>query len=372
MGTDLRIEGIELILIEKELVRPFITSFGATKKRKILLVKLFTDTETGWGECVAGNGPWYSYETYETAWIIIEKYISSLILGKEFRDPMELHKTLEKIRGHNMAKSALEAAFFDAFTRELNKPLYKFIGGVRGKILSGVSVGIQNSIEELIEKIEEHLSEGYQRIKIKIEPGWDLEPVKAIRKRLSGVPLQVDANAAYNISQIDIFIEMDKYNLIMIEQPFHYEDLVDHAKLQRLISTKVCLDESIHSVQAARSALELNSCKVINIKPGRVGGVINSILIHDIAKEKGIGVWIGGMLETGIGRSLLVALATLPNVIYPNDISASNRYWEEDIVYPEFKLNKDGTISVPKKPGIGVEILEDRISKFILKKKLIK
>ncbi|MGQ4891936.1 MAG: o-succinylbenzoate synthase [Candidatus Njordarchaeia archaeon] len=365
------VEKVELILIEKELVRPFTTSFGTVKKRKILLIKLHTDTELGWGECVAGNGPWFSYETYETAWIVIDKYLSKLVIGRNFNTPQEFHEAMETVRGHNMAKAALEAAFFDAYAKWKKVPLYRLLGGVREEVVSGVSLGIQKTIGDLIDLIKQYLDKGYQRIKIKIKPNWDLEPVKRIREELGDIPLQVDANAAYSISDMEIFKELDKYNLLMIEQPFHYEDLVDHAQLQKNIETPVCLDESIDGFQRARAALSLGSCKVINIKPGRVGGIINSLAIHDLAKKENVGVWIGGMLETGIGRALLVALATLPNVKYPNDVSASDRYWEEDIVEPEFKLSKRGTISVPKGYGIGVDVNEEAIYKLSLKRKII-
>ena len=367
----MKVEKIELNLIEKELKKPFTTSFGTVKKRKILLVKLYTDTETGWGECVAGNGPWFSYETYETAWTIIEKYLSKLLIGKNFASPQEFHNAMERVRGNNMAKAALEAAYYDAYAKEQGIPLYKMLGGVRDEIVSGVSVGVQDTISDLISLIKHYLDEGYQRIKIKIKPSWDVGPVKKIRKELGDIRLQVDANAAYMITDVKIFEELDKYELLMIEQPFHYEDLVDHAKLQEKIKTPICLDESIDGLQRAKAALQLKSCKIINIKPGRVGGIINSLAIHNFAKENNVGVWIGGMLETGIGRAILVALATLPNVKYPNDVSASDRYWEEDIVTPEFKLTKRGTIRVPKGHGIGVEVDDKKIHKLSLKRKII-
>ena len=360
----MKIEKIKLVLIEKELKEVFTTSFGPTKKRKIVLVKIETDEGiTGWGESVAGNGPWFSYETYETVWITIRDFLSKLIIKKEISDPFEAIKLMEPVRGHNMAKYALESAIFDAYGKKTGKSIKELIGGVKKEVEVGVSIGIQNSINELIEKVGYYLDRGYKRIKIKIKPGWDIEPVVAIRREFGNIKLQVDANAAYNLDQIDVFKKLDKYDLLMIEQPFHYEDLVDHAKLQKMIKTPVCLDESVTSPKFAEAALELKSAKIINIKPGRVGGINNSIIIHDLGLEKGVGLWIGGMLETGIGRSFLVALASLPGITYPSDISGSDRYWERDIIEPEFKVSRDGTIRVPESPGIGVEVLEDEIAK---------
>jgi len=362
------VKKIELLLISKKLKHPFKTSFGTTYNRKILLVKMFTDGEVGWGECVAGEGPWYSYETYETAMLVIRKYLSKLILGKNFDNLGELSLVMDRVRGHNMAKTALEEAFLDAYTKQLNVPLYKHLGGVRNKIKSGVSVGIQKDIPSLINLISSYLDEGYKRIKIKIEPGWDVNVLKSIREEFGDIPLQVDANAAYTLKDINTLKQIDNFNLLMIEQPLHYNDLYEHSLLRRELKTPICLDESIKDIYCAEAAIALKSVDIINIKPGRVGGIVSAKAIHDLAEKNGIGVWIGGMLETGIGRSFLVALASLPNVKYPNDVSASSRYWDEDIVEPEFVLNKDGTIDVPSGPGIGVNVLEDKIEKLTLKK----
>ncbi len=361
----MRIKEVKLILIEKELKETFTTSFGPTKKREIVLVRVKTEDDVvGWGESVAGNGPWFSYETYETVWIIIRDFLSKLILKKNIHDPLITFELLNPIRGHNMAKYALEGAILDAYGKTIGKSLKELIGGVKKEVEVGVSVGIKKTINTLIKKIEEYLNEGYKRIKIKIKPRWDIEPLKAIRETFGNIKLQVDANAAYTMRDLETLKKLDKFNLLMIEQPFHYEDLVDHAQLQKIIKTPICLDESIPSIHSAKAAIKLKSGKIINIKPGRVGGVYVAKLIHDLGVKNNMGLWIGGMLETGIGRSFLVALASLPGINYPSDISASSRYWNKDIIEPEFKLSNDGKIRVPEKPGIGVEVLEDEIDKI--------
>ena len=361
MGQKLKVEKVDIFIVPMELKYPFTTSFGTEKKRRVVIVSLESGDLKGWGECTAGEGPWYSYETVDTAVHIAKEFLVPLVLKQEFNNPTEFYQRISVVRGNNMIKAAFEEAFWDLYAKSLGKPLYVLLGGVRTKIFSGVSIGIKGSIDELIRHINMYLNMGYRRIKIKIKPGWDIEVVRQVRRQFPETPLQVDANAAYDISYITLFEELDKYNLLMIEQPFHYEDLVDHAYLQKRIGTPICLDESIHSIHLAKAAIALGSTRVINIKPGRVGGIIQSKEIHDYAKERNIPVWIGGMLESGIGRAHLVALATLPNVRYPNDVSASDRYYHEDIVEPEFKLNKDGTIRVPNGPGIGVEVKEEFI-----------
>jgi len=369
----LKAHKIKLYLLEKELIRPFTTSFGTTKKRKIVLTRIFFDDGVeAWGECVAGNGPWYSYETYKTCWYIVKNYLSKLILNREIKHPREVSSLLEAVRGHEMAKYSVEAPFYAAYAEIMGKPLYKILNGVREKIMSGVSIGIKKSIRELIETIEKHLDEGYKRIKIKIKPGWDIKPLKAIRDIFNDIKLQVDANSSYTLKHLETLKKLDEFDLLMIEQPLHYKDLAEHAELQKKLKTPICLDESITSYHAAIAAIKLGSCKIINIKPGRVGGIRESLKIHEVAAQRDIGVWIGGMLETGIGRAYLVALATLPHINYPNDISASNRYWNKDVVIPEFKLNKDGTINVPNKPGLGIDLDLDSIDKSTIKTLTIK
>ena len=358
-----------------ELKSEFKTSFGATRLRPALLVRVEErGGEEGWGEVVAGEGPWYSYETYETAWLVLEKYLIPLLVGRGYVErAYEVPKLLARVRGHNMAKAGIEEAFWDLEARLESKPLWKHIGGVRKRVESGVSVGIQDSLDELLSVVGAYLEAGYRRIKIKIEPGWDVEPVRALKREYPDTPLQVDANAAYTLKHLNVFRELDKYSLLMIEQPLHYEDLAGHAELARHLTTPICLDESIRGVHDAIAAYKLGAAHVINIKPGRVGGLWESIRIHDLwAQSLGLPVWIGGMLETGVGRGHLVALATLPGVSYPNDISASDRYYEEDIVEPPWELAGDGTIPAPQKPGIGREVLLERIEKLSRRKREFK
>ncbi len=338
------------------LKRRFETSFGATRERPAILVRVIGDDgEEGWGEVVAGEGPWYSYETYETAIHVLRDYLIHIMIRERAYNPKDFIEAARRVRGHNMAKAGLEHALWDLEARRRREPLWRLLGGVRDRIESGVSIGIQPSIEELVKIVSRHLDEGYRRIKIKIKPGWDLEPVKAIRRELGDIPLQVDANAAYSLAHMQTLTKLDDYKLLMIEQPLHYEDLLDHAELSRRLKTPICLDESITSPRRALEAYKLDSAQIINVKPGRVGGHQESLRIHRIwYQEAGRPLWIGGMLETGIGRGHLVALATLPGVKYPNDISGSNRYYEKDLVEPEWRV-EGGYIRAPERPGIGVD-----------------
>ncbi len=352
----MHIEKIELRHIKMVLVSPFVTSMGTEYDEEHIIVRVDADGVTGWGESVAEGTPFYSYETVQTAWHILKDFLIPSILGKDIASVDEAIASYAKVRGHMMAKAGLEAALWDAFAKTRNIPLSKMLGGTRNKIDVGVSIGIQSSVGELLKKVEGYLGEGYKRIKIKISPGYDLQFVEALRKEFPRLLLQVDANSAYTLSDINIFKQMDDYNLQLIEQPLGYEDIYDHSKLQRELKTPICLDESIHSLDDTRAAIELDSCRIINIKPGRVGGYTESKLIHDYCASMNIPVWHGGMLESGIGRAGNVALASLPNFLLPGDISASKRYYKEDIVEPEFVVNPDGTMDVPTKPGIGVEV----------------
>jgi len=349
------------------LKQPFETSFGATHERPCILVRLKYGDAEGWGEVVAGEGPWYSYEDVETAWHTLTRYLVPSLVGRNVDSPNEFCVLFSRVRGHNMAKAGLEEAFWDAYCRLLSQPLYKVIGGERDRIESGVSIGIKPTINQLIKTVENFIGKGYKRVKVKIKPGWDVNVVRKLRSEYPDLALQADANSAYTLSDAPKLKELDRFNLLMLEQPLGYEDLVDHAALQKMLKTPICLDESISSVDAAKAAIALRSCRVINIKPGRVGGILASKRIHDLCMEAGVPVWIGGMLETGIGRAHNVALATLPNVKFPCDISASDRYYDEDLVEPPFTLGEDGTIAVPKKSGIGVEVVEDRVRKFTVK-----
>jgi O-succinylbenzoate synthase len=338
------------------LVSPFVTSMGVEYDEEHIIVRVDGEGITGWGESVAEGTPYYSYETVPTAWHILKDFLIPSILGKDLSGVDEAIKLYEKVRGHMMAKAGLEAALWDAFAKSKKISLSKMMGGVREKVDVGVSIGIQESEALLIKKVEGYLAEGYKRIKIKIAPGNDIRFVAALRKEFPGLRLQVDANSAYTLEDIGLFKKMDEYQLQLIEQPLGYEDIFDHSKLQREINTPICLDESIHSLDDTRAAAELKSCRIINIKPGRVGGFTESKLIHDYCQSMNMPVWHGGMLESGIGRAGNVALASLPNFTLPGDISASKRYYKEDIVDPEFVVNHDGTMDVPKKPGIGVDV----------------
>jgi o-succinylbenzoate synthase len=366
------IKQIELRHIKMILVSPFVTSMGTEYDEEHIIVSVNADGITGWGESVAEGTPFYSYETVQTAWHILRDFLIPAILGKDLSGIDEAIALYEHVRGHMMAKAGLEAALWDAFAKSKNQSLSEMLGGVRNKVDVGVSIGIQSSGKELIHKVEGYLEEGYKRIKIKIAPGKDMQFVTALRKEFPKLLLQVDANSAYTLNDIPLFKKMDQYELQLIEQPLGYEDIFDHSKLQREIKTPICLDESIHSLDDTRAAIELNSCRIINIKPGRVGGFTESKLIHDYCASMNIPVWHGGMLESGIGRAGNVALASLSNFTLPGDISASKRYYKEDIVIPEFVVNHDGTMDVPSKPGIGVEVNMKMLDKVTMKKEIFK
>ena len=357
----MRIERIELRLLRLPLVRFFETSFGRIHDRPFLLVTLEDRGATGLGECVADGNPYYSAETTSTAWHILSEFLAPMVLGREIAHPRDIFPSLQAVRGHNMAKAALEMAAWDLFARQQGVPLAQVLGGRRTSIESGVSIGIQDSLEELADRVEAERGAGYRRIKIKIKPGWDLSAVELIRARFGDVPLMVDANGAYRLADADRLEALDCFDLLMIEQPLDYDDIRDHARLQSRLRTPVCLDESLHSVKSAAEAIELQACRVINIKPGRVGGHAPSIEIHDLAARHGIPVWHGGMLESGIGRAHNIHLSTLDNFTLPGDVAASRRYYAPDLIDPEIDVRPDGTIPVPTGPGIGVHVVADRV-----------
>lgn len=359
------LKALELFVVELVLKHPFRTSFGEERKRKVLLVKVIGEEAVGWGECVASSGPWYSYETVDTALHVIRDFIAPLLREGRLETPRDFPALVSPIRGHPMAKATVEAALWDLYCRIKDVPLWREIGGVREEVTSGVSIGIQPSIPELLERVRGFVEQGYPRVKLKVKPGWDIAVLEAVRGEFPEIRLQVDANCAYRPGD-PALKEFDRFDLLLLEQPFHYEDLLEHARLAREISTRVCLDESIGSPYRAREALELGACAVINIKQGRVGGLTAAMEIHDLAQERGIPVWCGGMLETGVGRALNVALATLPNFVLPNDISATDRYFKADIAYPPFKLTPRGTIPVPQGAGLGVEVDEERLRREAL------
>jgi o-succinylbenzoate synthase len=368
----MKIDAVELRVLKMRLLKPFRTSFGVQQDRYPLLVRLEIDGRSHWGECVAGEGPWYSYETIETAWQILKGYLLPAAIGQELADVDALETLFVPVRGHHMAKACIEMAFTTALAERARKPLGKFLGGVKDRVETGVSVGIQTTIDETLDAIGAYLAQGYRRIKLKIEPGWDIQLVTAVRERYPEITLMADANSAYSLDDAAHLARLDHFGLLMLEQPLPAGDLVDHAALQRQIRTPICLDESIESARDARHAVQLGACKVINIKPGRVGGFAESRRIHDIASTAGVPVWCGGMLETGIGRACNVALATLPNFRLPGDISASDRYWAEDIVEPPFILQRGGTIPVPTRWGLGVRVKVDLVDRLTVRREMVR
>jgi o-succinylbenzoate synthase len=370
----LQLERIELREIELPLKSAFETSFGRTTRRRILLVRVFDKTgASGYGECVAAEGPFYNHETVDTAWLITAKYVGPLLTQARVEAAREVNKALAPIRGNRMAKAGVEAAVWDLEAKMAGRPLWEHLGGVRDEINCGVSIGLQETTETLIDKVGYELDCGYQRIKIKIKPGKDIQLVEAIRSRFPSITLSVDANSAYSLNgDLSLVKQLDQHNLLMIEQPLSPGDLVDHAKLQREIKTPICLDESICSLSDARHALELGSCRIINIKLGRVGGHTEVQLIQAYAVEHGIPVWCGGMLEAGIGRAHNIALSTLPGFTLPGDVSASARYWEEDVIEPPVTVSPKGTIKVPTTPGIGYEVNEARIETLTVRRETVR
>jgi O-succinylbenzoate synthase len=357
-----RIERLRLRLLRLPLVAFFETSFGRIYDKTFILVSLEGDGVEGLGECVADVDPYYSPETNVTAWHAIRDFLAPLLLGRTFEHPRDLYPALSRVRGHNMAKAAVEMAAWDLAARLQEAPLSRLLGGTRAEIASGVSIGIQDSLDDLAARVRRELDAGYRRIKIKIKPGWDVAAVEMIRARFGGIPLMVDANASYTLNDAAHLAGLDRFGLMMIEQPLAYDDVRDHATLQRRITTPVCLDESIHTVRAAEEAIALEACRIINIKPGRLGGYAESIRVHDLCALHGVPVWHGGMLESGIGRAHNIHLASLPNFTLPGDIAASRRYFIPDLIEPGIEVSRDGTVPVPTGPGIGVTVDWDRVA----------
>jgi o-succinylbenzoate synthase len=368
----MKIEAITLREIHMPLVHFFETSFGRTTERRILLVTLHTNGPEGWGECVAGEVPFYSEESIDTAWYAAERYLAPALLGKNVDHGTDAPALLGKIRGHRMAKGAVENALWDAEAQERQVPLWKLLGGTQKELACGVSIGIQNSHEQLLEKIDTELKAGYRRIKVKCKPGWDVEVFEKIRARWPNIVLSCDANSAYTLEQIDHLRKFDQFNLLMIEQPLWHDDFYFHAQLQKQIKSAICLDEAIHGRRDAQAAVELGSCRIINIKVGRVGGFSEAIAIHNVASKAQLPVWCGGMLEAGIGRSHNIALSTLPNFTLPGDVSASKRYWKEDIIEPEVEVSAQGFIKVPDTPGRGFKLRPDLIEKLTVRKQTLR
>jgi len=366
-----KIQRVTLREIAMPLVTPFETSFGRLTNRRMLLIQAEVDGVSGWGESVAGEGPFYAPETVETAWHILRDFAWPALKDREFDSASEIWELLANIRGHNMAKGAIESAIWDAEAKQKGIPLWKLIGGVHREIACGVSIGIKGTLEELIDTVERELAAGYQRIKIKIKPGKDILPVEGLRQRFPRIRLMVDANSAYRLEDWSHLKRLEAYYLMMIEQPLGWDDLYSHAELQRKLDTPICLDECIHTEEHARAAIELGACSIINIKLGRVGGYTSARQIHDLCQRRQIPVWCGGMLESGIGRAHNIALSTLENFSLPGDVTASRRYWTEDVIEPEVEVTPEGTIRVPNGPGIGFTPRMDRIEKLTTRKETL-
>jgi O-succinylbenzoate synthase len=368
----MEITKIVLRRMNLKLKAPFQTSFGTQMEREFITVEAHSGYHIGFSECVAMSEPIYNEETLKTAWHVMEDFLIPLLYSKgSIEHPDEVTKLFEPIRRNNMAKAALEGAVWDLYAKEKNISLAKALGGTKTEIGVGVSIGIQNSLDDLLHVIDGFMQEGYQRMKIKIKPGKDVDMIGGVRKRFPDVPMMADANSAYTLDDIEVLKALDEFNLTMIEQPLAHDDIIDHAKLQSQIKTPICLDESIHSLEDARKAIELGSCRIINMKIGRVGGLTEAKKIHDYCQSQNIPLWCGGMLESGIGRAHNIALTSLSNFLMPGDTSGSSRYWFEDIVSPEVMVSTKGTIEVPTTPGIGYEPVESIMDKYTLEKKEI-
>jgi O-succinylbenzoate synthase len=364
----MKIKRVEIRELRMPLVHPFETSFGKTTTRRIVLVRVEAGGLTGWGEVTCGESPFYSHETPETAWHVLRDFLIPWSLERDWNAAADIAPRFRAIRGHNMAKASLENALWDIEAQQKGVSLAKLLGGTLDEIPCGVSIGIQNSVDDLVDKIRKEIDAGYQRIKIKIKPGWDVEVLDRVRQEFPRVPLMADANSAYTLANLPRLKLLDRFYLMMVEQPLGWDDILDHAKLQRELSTPICLDESIHSAEDARKAIEVGACKIINIKLGRVGGFSEARRVHDVCRASKVPVWCGGMLESGVGRAHNIALSTLPGFTLPGDVSASRRYWTEDIIDPEVAVTSLGTIRVPRAGGSGFETNMERIEKATVRK----
>ena len=364
----MKIESIEAREIAMRLSKPFETSFGTTQNRRIILLELRTDQGIGWGEVTAGEGPFYNAETTDTAWIMLRDFIAPLILGRDLASPAELLATISPVRGHEMAKAAVETAAWDVLARHRRLPLPQLLGGTRHEIACGVSLGIHTDVPKLLDRVAEELSAGYQRIKLKIKPGKDIAFVEGVRKRYPEIALTVDANSAYTLGDLPLLKRLDEFNLTYIEQPLEWNEIYQHAALQRQLQTPICLDECIHGLRDVEAAVALGACRVINIKLGRVSGHTEARRIQQFCLEHDIPVWCGGMLESGVGRAHNIAMSSLPGFVLPGDVSAGKRYWNEDIIEPEVTVSPAGTITMPPGPGLGFELRHDLIDRLTVHK----
>jgi O-succinylbenzoate synthase len=364
----MKIDAITLRELHMPLVHFFETSFGRVYSRTILLVSVDAEGVRGWGECVAGEDPFYSPEWAETAWPTIKQFLAPLLLKSAVASGRDCPALFARVRGHRMAKAGLEDAIWDAEAKLTHQPLWKLLGGSRREIACGVSIGIQDSHEQLMEEIATELAAGYRRIKIKVKPGWDLNVLEKIRSRWADILLSVDANSAYTLDETEHLKKFDAFKLLMMEQPLWDDEIYLHARLQETLQTAICLDESIRHARDANFALEAGACRIINIKVGRVGGFTEAAKVHDVAQSHGIPVWCGGMLESGVGRAHNIALSTLEGFRLPGDVSASKRYWKQDIIEPEVEVRPDGMIAISDEPGTGYRVLEDLVEKFTVRK----
>jgi O-succinylbenzoate synthase len=368
----MKIEAITLREIHMPLVHFFETSFSRTYNRRILLATVHCEGVDGWGESVVGEDPFYSSEWIESAWPTMKHYLIPALLGKKIDSARECPAAFSRVRGHQMAKAGLENAIWEAEALQKNVPLWKLLGGTRSEIPCGVSIGIQDSVEQLLEKIQTELSAGYRRIKVKVKPGWDVNVLEKIRSRWADITLSCDANSAYTLDQVEHLRKIDQFHLLMIEQPLWNDDIYYHARLQKELRTAICLDESIVSARSAAFALETGACRIINIKVGRVGGFTEALAVHDVCQAHNVPVWCGGMLETGIGRAQNIALSTLPNFSLPGDVSASKRYWKEDIIEPQVEVSPQGMIAISNQPGRGYRVKPDLIEKLTVRKETLR
>jgi len=368
----MRIDAILLRELRLPLVKPFQTSFGTTTERRILLIELRAEGLVGWGECVAGEHPFFSDETIDTAWLVIQSELGPMLAGAEPEHGGKCPGIFRQVRGHRMAKSALENAVWDLEAQMKGVPLASLLGGTREVIDCGVSIGIQPTMQQQMAEVEKEVGAGYQRIKLKCKPGWDVKMLEAVRDRWPAILLSVDANSAYRLNDADHIVSFDQFDLLMIEQPLWADDFYFHSMLQKRLNTPICLDESIRNRRDALAAIEMESCRIINIKCGRVGGFSEAIAVHNAAQERGVPVWCGGMLETGIGRAHNIALSSLDNFTLPGDVSASKRYWKEDIIEPEVTVSPEGQITVPDTPGRGFEVRADLVEQLTVRKEEIR
>ena len=365
----IKIDQIVLRHIRMPLVHFFETSFGRTYDRDVVLVEMKSHGVSGWGEVTAGENPFYNEEWIGSSWPLLIDYVCPRVLGAELDSASDVNERTRHIRGHNMTRGGVEAAVWDLQSRLAEQPLWKIIGGgARQEIPCGVSIGIQNSVEQLLEKIQIELNAGYQRIKIKIKPGWDVEIVRRVRERFPSIKLMVDANSAYTLADTDHLKRLDEFYLMMMEQPLAHDDIIDHAILQRELETPLCLDECIRSAHHAEQAIRLEAARIINIKLGRVGGFAEAKRVHDVCSANSIPVWCGGMLESGVGRAHNIALSTLPDFVLPGDVSASKRYWKRDVICPSVEVSRAGTIQVSDGIGFGYDVDTDYVESLVVRK----